>query len=359
MKIVIFGLSISSSWGNGHATLWRALCKALIARGHAVTFYERDVSYYAMNRDLWELPGGKLVLYEDWNEAQTDAEIELRDADVLIVTSYCHDALAIAESFSKTRALRIFYDLDTPVTFARIAAGESVSYIGPRGLRDYHLALSFTGGEALRLLQDELGAPQAAPFYGCVDPDLYHIGTPQPQYRAALSYIGTYAADRQAKLAELFIEPAKQLPGERFVIAGAQYPANFPWVDNIHFVQHLPPGEHPSFYAASRLTLNITRDAMANMGYCPSGRLFEAAACGAVIISDEWPGLDEFFEPNEEIIIASNRDDVLAALQLSDGELSRLANAARGRVLREHSAARRVEELEALLESVASETVGV
>jgi spore maturation protein CgeB len=198
-----------------------------------------------------------------------------------------------------------------------------------------------------------------APLYGCVDSAAYGTATPQPQYRAALSYIGTYAADRQPRLAELFIEPARQLPEERFVIAGAQYPENFPWVENVHFVQHLPPGEHPAFYASSRLTLNVTRDAMARLGYCPSGRLFEAAACGAAIISDEWPGLEHFFEPGVEILIARTRADVLAALRRSDNELRRLASAARARVLEAHSAAKRAEELETLVESAMSQSLEV
>jgi spore maturation protein CgeB len=195
-----------------------------------------------------------------------------------------------------------------------------------------------------------MGARKVAPLYGSVDPDLYRHVAPQDLFRADFSYMGTYAADRQAALQELFIKPAWQLPAQRFVIGGAQYPQEFPWSDNIFFLRHLPPADHPAFFSSSRLTLNVTRDTMKTMGWCPSGRLFEASACGTPIVSDMWSGLDEFFTPNEEILIARDTGDTLNALQLSDAELARIASAARERTLAEHSAARRAEQLEQLLE---------
>src|SRR5690606_7680915 len=137
MKLVVFGLSISSSWGNGHATLWRALCRALHRRGHRVVFYERDAPYYRRHRDLAELAGGRLVLYPDWDAVRHDAVRELRDADAAIVTSYCPDALAAAELVHEAPGVGAFYDLDTGVTLDRIGRGRDVEYIGPRGLRDY------------------------------------------------------------------------------------------------------------------------------------------------------------------------------------------------------------------------------
>lgn len=346
MKLVIFGLSISSSWGNGHATLWRALCRALIARGHYVTFFERDVPYYAAHRDLYELPGGRLVLYRDWNEIRSVAETELGDADVGMTTSYCPDAIPAGQLIRDSRALKAFYDLDTPVTFARLDAGEPVEYIGEEGLGAYDLVLSYTGGAALDALKSRLGARRVAPLYGSVDPAEHYPVAPVENYRADLSYLGTYAPDRQAALERLFIDSARQRPEMKFLIAGAQYPEGFPWTPNIHFVQHLPPGEHPAFFCSSRMTLNVTRRAMADMGFCPSGRLFEAAACGAPILSDWWVGLDQFFEPGREILIAHQTEDALAALELSDAELRRIAEAARERTLAEHTAAHRARELE-------------
>jgi spore maturation protein CgeB len=354
MKLVIFGLTISSSWGNGHATLWRGLCKALARRGHDVVFFERDVPYYALNRDLLELPYGMLCLYPGWAHALPLARRHLADADVAMVTSYCPDGIAAADVVLESRAeVRTFYDLDTPVTLARLEAGEPVEYLGPAGLGDFDLVLSYTGGRALTELQERLGARRVAPLYGSVDPEVYRRTEPAAQYRADLSYMGTYAADRQPVLEQLLVEPARRLPERRFLIGGAQYPEAFPWTGNIFFVRHLPPDEHPAFYSSSRLTLNITRAAMARMGYCPSGRLFEAAACGAPILSDGWEGLDAFFRPDTEILVAHDTDSAIGALEVSDAELARVASLARERALEEHTADRRARELESVIEDAA------
>ncbi|MBA2242085.1 MAG: glycosyltransferase [Chthoniobacterales bacterium] len=351
MKLVFFGLTISSSWGNGHATLLRALFRQLHDRGHEITFFERDVHYYAAHRDLTELPGGHLVLYGSWAEALPRARREIGDADVAIVTSYCPDGIAAAELIWDSASLRVFYDMDTPVTLSNFRAGQPLSYVDQRGLGEYDLVLSFTGGGALTALREEMGARKVAPLYGSVDGNLYQRVAPNNYYRAHFSYLGTHAADRQAALERLFIEPARQLPSQRFVIGGAQYPDRFPWSPNIFFVRHLPPAEHPSFFSSSRLTLNITRETMRAVGWCPSGRLFEASACGTPIVSDRWEGLDEFFTPDTEILVAENTEDALQALALSDAELSRLARAAQERTLADHSSSRRAQQLEDLLVS--------
>jgi spore maturation protein CgeB len=355
MKIVIFGLTISSSWGNGHATLWRGLCRALAKRGHRVVFFEKDVPYYAASRDFFEIPGGDLILYEDWDNVRVRAEMELKDADVTMVTSYCPDGISAGDLLlSVPHATRVFYDLDTPVTFTRLDAGEPISYISPRGLDEFDLVLSYTGGEALERLRTELGARRVAPLYGHVDPDVHRPVPSIHHYVSDLSYLGTYAADRQDTLQRLFIDPAACRPDRRFLIGGAQYPEDFPWQPNIHFMRHLPPPEHPAFFSSSRLTLNITRQAMAKMGWCPSGRLFEAAACGTPILSDFWEGLDSFFEPGREILIARDTEDAVTALDLTDAELKRIGKASRERALEEHTSERRAKELEILLEDSSS-----
>jgi len=351
MKIVVFGLTISSSWGNGHATLWRGLCKSLARLGHHVVFFERDVPYYAGARDWHALPDGELVLYATWDSARVRVVQELADADAAIVTSYCPDALDAREAIlDAARPLCVFYDLDTPVTLARLQQGERVDYIGDDGLRAFDLVLSYTGGEALDALREQLGAVRVHALYGHVDPDVHHPVAIDMRYRADLSWLGTYAADRQRALEELFMRPAERCAGRKFLIAGAQYPADFPWAQNIYFVRHLPPDEHAAFLCSSRLTLNVTRAAMANMGWCPSGRLFEAAACGAVILSDEWRGLDTFYRPGEEILLASSADETLAALDLDDASLARIGRAARERTLAEHTSDHRARHLVELLE---------
>ena len=148
----------------------------------------------------------------------------------------------------------------------------------------------------------------------------------------------------------LFVEPARRRPADKFVIGGAQYPAAFPWTDNIWFVRHLPPSEHPAFYCSSRITLNVTRAAMAQMGYCPSGRLFEAAACGTPILSDDWDGLAQFFTPGEEILVAADTQGAMAALDLPDATLAAIARRARERTLAEHTAQKRAREMVAAFE---------
>jgi spore maturation protein CgeB len=349
MRVVVFGLTVSSSWGNGHATVWRALGAALAARGHQLVFFERDVPYYARARDPGPFRGIDLRLYGTWPEVRREAARALANADAGLVTSYCPDARdAAALLLDAPCQVRGFYDMDTPVTLARLAAGSDVDYVPSDGLRGFDLVLSFTGGPALAALRDTLGARRTAPLYGSVDPDAHvHDGTVAPW--AALSYLGTYAEDRQPALEALFLAPARARSERPFVLGGSQYPAAFPWPDNVHYRRHVAPGDHPRFYREGRLTLNVTRAAMARMGYCPSGRLFEAAACGTPIITDPWPGLDTFFTPGEEILVAGTTAEALLHIDGDDASLAALARRARERTLQEHTSARRALEFEVAL----------
>jgi spore maturation protein CgeB len=345
MKLVIFGLTVSSSWGNGHATLWRGLIRALVRRGVRVVFFERDVPYSARHRDLWELQGADLVLYADWAQIAARAMTEARSADAVMVTSYCPDGRAASALACAAGRRAVFYDMDTPVTLARLAAGERVDYLPPEGLAGFDLVLSYTGGEALTRLERDLGAKKALPLYGHVDPQAHRPAARLPRFACDLSYLGTYAADRQPAVTALFAEPARLRPDLRFLLGGSGYDDKFPWSDNIFFLDHVAPPEHASFFASSRLTLNVTRRDMAQMGYCPSGRLFEAAACGAPILSDIWEGLELFFEPGREILTAGATGEALAALDLSDAELAAIARGGRERTLETHTSDHRAGEL--------------
>jgi spore maturation protein CgeB len=352
MRIVVFGLTISSSWGNGHATLWRGLCKALAARGHDVTFFERDLPYYARHRDAAAPSGCRLVLYDDWSRLTDRAEDAVRGADAAMVTSYCPDGPNASRLvLDSTAALKVFYDLDTPVTLERLSRGEDVEYLPEGGLGGFDLVLSYTGGRALDELRDKLGARVALPLYGSVDPEFHKPVQADASRKSDLSYLGTYAADRQHSLERLFIDPARRRPHLKFALAGSQYPDDFPWEPNIFYFSHMPPPDHPSFYCSSALTLNVTRGPMADMGYCPSGRLFEAAACGTPILSDWWTGLDCFFEPGREILIADSTEGALAALDAAPDERARVARAARERALDCHTAEVRARELVGAFES--------
>ncbi len=356
MRLAIFGLALSSSWGNGHATLWRGLLRALAEAGHRMTFFEKDVPYYAAHRDGWPQPRNvDLALYTSLDEDAPRIARVLSECDAAIVTSYCPEGAAVCDLVLGAGVpFTCFYDLDTPVTLDALDSGQAVDYLPTQGLGGFDLVLSYTGGRALKALRERLGARYVAPLYGFVDPEAHRRAEAHSAYAADLSYLGTYAADRQPRLRELFLEPARSLPEQRFLIGGAMYPPEFPWGRNIYFVHHVPPEMHPAFFSSSRLTLNITRAAMAAYGWCPSGRLFEAAACGAPLLSDVWEGLNAFFTPGEEILLAQTSADTLAALERTPDELGRMAARARERVLAEHTAAHRARQLEELFSRTAA-----
>jgi spore maturation protein CgeB len=354
MRLVVFGLTLSSSWGNGHATLWRGLCSALSRAGHSVKFFERDVPYYANHRDLNIPQGYELVLYPEWKEIASRAKRAISNSDAALVTSFCPDALAASDLVLDCPAtLHVFYDLDTPVTLEKLRQRGEVDYIPHYGLEPFDLVFSYAGGRALDELKQRFGARRVAPLYGSVDPEVHKPVGASDHYRADLSYLGTYASDRQTTLEELFLNPARRSPQKRFLVGGAMYPADFPWGENVWFVHHVPPGEHPAFYCSSQLTLSVTRRPMFELGYCPSGRLFEAAACQTPLVSDAWEGVEDFFEPGREILIASKASEVLDALHLGREELRRIGAAARERVLAEHTALRRAQQLLHGLEAAA------
>jgi spore maturation protein CgeB len=353
MRFVIFGLTVSSSWGNGHATIWRGLCSALAKKNHKITFFEKDVLYYRQHRDLISPPDYKLELYSTWDEVHILAASQLQSADCAIVTSYCPDARAASDLVvGRPELCSIFYDLDTPVTLDAMNRHGEVDYIPSYGLAPFDLVLSYTGGDALRQLSCRLGAKRVAPLYGSVDPAIHQRVASNPRFSSDFSYLGTYATDRQELIEELFLKPAIRYPDRKFCLAGALYPADFPWTSNIYFLRHLAPPEHPAFYSSSRLTLNVTRAAMAQMGYCPSGRLFEAAACGTPIVSDWWQGLDEFFEPGRDILIARTSEDVIRAMALKNDELGKFSQASQQRALAHHTAGNRATELIRLIEEL-------
>jgi spore maturation protein CgeB len=352
VKLAIFGLSISSSWGNGHASQWRGLCRALVARGHDIVFFERDTPEHREHRDFVPLPGLSLHLYSDWSEALRPARTELAEASVAMVTSHCPDGIAASDLvLSSTARLKVFYDLDPPVTLGWQKAAERSRYIGPGGLRGFDLALSYTGGRALFELGAQLGARRVAPLYGGVDATLHRPVRPVPSYEGDLTYLGTYSADRRQSFETLFLKPAKSVPERRFVVAGGLYPPEFTAAGYARFLGHLPRAEHPAFFSSSLLTLNLTRLPLQRMGFCPSWRLFEAAACGTPILTDWWEGLTDFFEPGSEVLVARHSRDTLEALNLPRQELARIGRAARDRVLDEHTAEHRARELESVLDA--------
>jgi spore maturation protein CgeB len=360
MKIVVFGLSVTSTWGNGHGTTFRALLRALHERGHDIVFFEKNVEWYAFNRDLPEPDFCKVILFESWHDVLPAVRRLLTEADLAMIGSYFPHGLEAADEVADSSiAVRTFYDIDTPITMARLRNEGRTEYLDATQVPMFDVYFSFTGGPILRELEDRFGARRALPLYCSFDPGHYRRFGVNRQFACDLSYMGTYAPDRQPKIDELLCSPARSLPEKRFIVAGPQYPRRLPWPDNVKRIRHLNPRWHAKFYSSSRFTLNITRRDMVMAGYSPSVRLFEAAACGASIISDNWPGLDTFFSPGTEILLPASNDDVCRyLLDFNDQEVREIGRAAQARVLSEHTSLRRAIEFESAIESVRS-TVGI
>jgi spore maturation protein CgeB len=345
LRIVIFGLSITSSWGNGHATTYRGLVRELVTRGNDVLFLERDVPWYAAARDLPEPPWGRTALYADLVELRDRHQCAVREADIVIVGSYVPEGVELGEWVLRTAGGAVaFYDIDTPITLAKLARNDS-EYLSRALVRRYDLYLSFTGGPTLRRIARRYGSPMVRPLYCSVDPWMYF---PQPQEpRWDLGYMGTYSPDRQLPLGRLLSDAAREWSGGRFVVAGPLYPPDLAWPANVERVEHLPATEHRDFYNAQRFALNITRADMVAAGYSPSVRLFEAAACGVPIISDWWEGIDTILEPGTEILIARSAADTLRYVRgMPEPERRAIGQRARSRVLAEHTSAHRAAQLE-------------
>jgi spore maturation protein CgeB len=348
MKIVFLGLSITSSWGNGHATTYRALVRELIKRGHDVLFLERDQPWYAENRDLPHPPYGRTELYESLDDLRTRFAADIAGADFVALGSFVPEGAETGRWLaSVVRGIFGFYDIDTPVTLAKLERGD-YDYLTPELIPRLHLYLSFTGGPTLERIERKFGARRARVLYCSVDAEQYY--PEECAKRWDMGYLGTYSADRQKTLDCLMLEPARRWAAGRFMVAGPMYPSEIRWPPNVFRTDHLPPAEHRTFYNSQRMTLNVTRADMREAGYSPSVRLFEAAACGTAIVSDEWPGIETIFEPESEILIARCPEDALEFLrELPAAALEKIGGRARSRVLREHTAAERARQLEAYI----------
>jgi spore maturation protein CgeB len=356
MKLTIFGLSITSSWGNGHATTFRALCEALHRRGHKIVFFEHNLEWYQNNRDLPEPSYCNVKIFASWQEILPTVRAELRDTDVAMVGSYFPDGIAaLEEVFSSNVPVKTFYDIDTPVTVRSLTEHGRAEYLLKEHLPELDIYFSFTGGPMLRRLEQELGAPFAVPLYCSVDPEKHRELPANPRFACDMSYMGTYAPDRQPKIDELLCAPACELSQQKFIVAGPQYPAEIAWPGNVERIMHLNPRYHAELYSSSRITLNVTRREMVLAGYSPSVRLFEGAACAATIASDNWPGLETFLSPGREILLPVGSDDVVRFLRDYDpSELRRIGRAARERVLASHTSDVRAGEFEHAVEIAAS-----
>ncbi len=343
--LVVLGLSLSSAWGNGHATTYRSLLKAYAARGHDILFLERDVPWYrGPARDLVDPAFCRLEFYDDLAGLERFRD-EIAGARAVVVGSYVPEGGVVGGFVQQhARGVTAFYDIDTPVTVAAIERGVC-DYLSPDLIPGYDLYLSFTGGPMLDRLAQDFGSPGPRALHCCVDPDSY--GLRDDPSRWDLSYLGTYSDDRQPALERLLIEPARRAPHLRFVVAGPQYPSSIAWPANVERFEHVGPADHAEFYGCSRFTLNVTRADMVRAGWSPSVRLFEAAACATPIISDPWKGLDAIFRPGRDILVAHDGEAVLTLLTtMTEADRQAVGAAGRACVLAGHTAAHRAAELE-------------
>ncbi|MGN6788973.1 MAG: CgeB family protein [Rhodanobacteraceae bacterium] len=348
LDFAFLGLSLRSAWGNGHATTYRALLRALRARGHRVRFYERDRSWYADNQDLPRDLAPCLTLYDDPESLRELHGGDIAAADVVVLGSFVPEGARIADWLLRdAHGVTAFYDIDTPVTMAKLREGPC-DYLRANQIADFRLYLSFTGGPFLESLRCRYGA-RAEPLYCAVDAKRYAPSHAPAQYD--LGYLGTYSDDRQPLLQHYLLDVATQWPGGRFAVAGPQYPDSIDWSANVTRIEHLAPARHRAFYNAQRFTLNLTRADMVAAGWSPSVRLFEAAACGVPIISDAWSGIEAFFAPDEEILLAHQPAQVLEWLRdMPESRRRALGAAARRRVLAEHTADNRAQTLECYID---------
>lgn len=346
LRIVILGLSITSSWGNEHATIYRSLMRALVRRGHNVTFLERDVPWYAENRDLPQLSYGQTYLYSSPRDLEIRFGDAILSADLVIVGSYVPEGVTIGNWIvNHSQGLTAFYDIDTPLTLAKLAQGD-YQYLSPSLIFRYDLYLSLFGGAITAIIESRYGSPMARPLYCSVDPDVYY--PEQVEHRYDLGYLGDYSEDHQPTLERLLLEPARRWPEGRFLVVGSQYPTGLVWPENVEHCNHLALAEHRTFYNSQRFTLNITHTDMVRAGYSPTLRLFEAAACATPIISDFGAGLETFFTPSEEILIVASPEDTMRILQnLTEEERQTIGARSRERVLAAHTSDHRAAQLEA------------
>jgi spore maturation protein CgeB len=346
MKITIIGLTISSSWGNGHATTYRGLVKELHKSGHEILFLEQDVPWYAGNRDLINPDYCKIKFYNHIEDLKHGYTEHIKDADLVMVGSYVMRGTEVGEWVCKTaKGVKAFYDIDTPVTLARLQENDYL-YLSHKLIPQYDIYFSFTGGPVLEKLEKVYGSPMARALYCSFDPDMYYP-MPACEKKWDLGYLGTYSEDRQPPLESLMLKAAQNMEEKKFIVAGPQYPYGIRWPHNIERVDHIAPEFHCNFYNSQRFTLNITRQDMIKAGYSPSVRLFEAAACGVPIISDYWQGIETFFEPEMEILISKNSAETQKYLkELTEEEIRSIGMRAKAKVMEKHTASHRAAELE-------------
>lgn len=344
-RFVFLALSNRSSWGNGHAATYHSLLRALVNRGHQVTFLERDQPVYAENHDVESFAGTDTYVYGSLAELEERFTHVAREADLVVVGSFVPDGIEVGRWALASAPGRVaFYDLDTPLTLAALIDGRC-SYVSRELIARYSLYLSITGGPTLEVLRRTHGADWVRPLYCSADPDVHFPEATDARWD--LGYLGPHYDERPPALERLLFEPARVWPEGRFLVARLRPTEEVAWPSNIDTIKHFSRADKRRFYNEQRYTLNVPRRTSVAEGWSPNIGVFEAAACGTPIISEPWPGLDELLVPSVEVIVVRTTRDVVRILrELPEERRSKIANAARARILAEHTANHRAETLE-------------
>jgi spore maturation protein CgeB len=351
MNIVILGLSITSSWGNEHAATYRGLVRELHNRNHQVLFLERDVPAYASHPDLINPAFCQVKRYSSVQDLEQQFTEHIRKADIVIVGSSIQDGVIVGEWVIKTaQGIKAFYDIDIALTLSKLD-NEVCEYLHPLQIPKYDLYLSFSGGPTLEILEQKYGSPKARPLYSAFDPELYY--PEQQEVKWDLGYLSNYSDDRQLPLEKLMLDAARAWPAGRFVVAGNKYPESIHWSENTQLIPYLPSDQDRAFYNSQRFTQNITHSNFIKVGYAPSARLFEAAACCTPIISDYWEGLETFFDIDTEILVSYAAGDTLKYLrEICNSERKSIGSHASKKVMSHHTFAHRAQELESYIQEL-------
>ena len=351
IKFVLLGLSITSTWGNGHASTYRSLIKGLHACGHRIVFLERDNFEFASTRDRITFPYCIVYLYHSIVDLKKRFLNIILEADCTIVGSFLQDGSSIGRWIQSLRSgITAFYDLNTPVTFSKLEMGDW-EYIAPNLIPGYDLYLSTTGGLLLRILELKYNSPKALPLYCSFNPEDYFVQLEEEKWE--LGYLGTFSSEKHAALKRFLLDVAIVKRNRQFVVAGSHYPHELPLPGNVEQIGYLAPEKHRDFYCSQRFTLNLTRPDMKFWGYSPNIRLFEAAACATPIISDSWEGMDTVFVPGSEILIVKNKWEIIEILNdMPESERRLIGQNAYNRVMTDHTSIHRA----MLLESCIYET---
>ncbi|WP_240788539.1 CgeB family protein [Ramlibacter henchirensis] len=359
MNIAFFASSLVSAYWNGAATYYRGIVRAMHARGHRVTFYEPDAFKRQKHRDMDDPPWAKVVVYSAESEAEVLRTVEqARGADLVVKASGVgvHDALlerAVLD-LQGPGTLVVYWDVDAPATLDRMHhdAHDPLRPLVPR----YDLVLTYGGGEPVSSAYKALGARDCIPIYNALDPTTHFPVAPEPRFEGDLGFLGNRLPDREARVEEFFLRAAAALPGRRFLLGGSGW-QDKPMPPNVRYLGHVFTADHNAFNCTPLAVLNISRESMARYGFSPATRVFEAAGAAACLITDAWEGLEQFFEPGAEMLVARNGDEVAHQLESLDTDKARaVGEAAYRRVLAEHTYDHRAAQLDAVLEGRTMET---